>query len=260
MFGKLKNLRQPLFAKLGFVVGQAGTGGADLADTLFLDLTLKTGDEIRDGHGADIAVDTVADRHGAGALFLFADHEHVGNLLELSFTNLEADFFRTVIAGRPEAACFQFSLDTPAVVAELLTDGQDADLLGRQPEGEGAGKVLDQDADKALHGTEGSAVNHHRPVRAVIGADVFQVKELGQVVVKLHGAELPLTADAIAHDKVDLRSVERGLALLRGVLHAEAADDVHKNALGVVPVILTAHILAAPRRPQADANAIVLQS
>ena len=42
-------------------------------------------------------------------------------------------------------------------------------------------------------------VDHHRPVRLVVGADVLEVEPLcRQVVVELHGAELPLAADAVA--------------------------------------------------------------
>jgi hypothetical protein len=71
--------------------------------------------------------------------------------------------------------------------------------------------VLDQDADEALHRTEGRAVDHHRPVRLVVGAVVGEVEALGQVEVHLHGAELPFAADDVADDEVDLRPVERGL-------------------------------------------------
>ena len=45
---------------------------------------------------------------------------------------------------------------------------------------------------------ERGAVDHHRPVRLVVRADVLQLEPLRQVVVELHGAELPLAADAVA--------------------------------------------------------------
>ena len=54
----------------------------------------------------------------------------------------------------------------------------------------------------------------------VVRADVLQLEALGQVVVELHGAELPLAADAVADDEVDLRPVERRLARLGGEVHA----------------------------------------
>jgi hypothetical protein len=44
-------------------------------------------------------------------------------------------------------------------------------------------------------------VDHHRRVLVVVRTDVRQVKAQGHVVVNLHGAELPLAADHILHDK-----------------------------------------------------------
>ena len=54
----------------------------------------------------------------------------------------------------------------------------------------------------------------------VVLADVLQAEALRQIVVELHGAELPFAADAVAHDEVDLGAVERRLALLGAVVHA----------------------------------------
>ena len=44
---------------------------------------------------------------------------------------------------------------------------------------------------------------------AIVLADVLQLESFGQVVVELHGAQLPLSADAIAHHEVRLGPVER---------------------------------------------------
>ena len=59
-------------------------------------------------------------------------------------------------------------------------------------------------ADKALHRTEGRAVDHHRAVRLVVGADVFQFEAVGQVVVPpVYGAQLPEQYGIFDH-KVEL--------------------------------------------------------
>ena len=65
-------------------------------------------------------------------------------------------------------------------------------------------------------------MDHDRPMRLVVGPDVFEPEALGQVVIELHGAELPFAADAVADDEVDLRPIERRLARLDGVVHAAA--------------------------------------
>ena len=82
----------------------------------------------------------------------------------------------------------ELGFDAPAVIAELFAHGQHAHLLRGQPERKGTGEVLNEDADKALHRAKRSAVNHHRPVGAIVGADVFQIKAFGQIVIKLHSA------------------------------------------------------------------------
>ena len=81
--------------------------------------------------------------------------------------------------------------------------------------------MLDQDAHEPLHAAERGAVDHHRPVRLVVGAGVLQPEPLGQDVIELHGAELPFPADAVADDEIGLRPVERRLAgrLLVGQAH-----------------------------------------
>src|SRR5438094_6340358 len=120
--------------------------------------------------------------------------------------------------------------------------------------------MLDQDADETLHRAEGGTVDHHWPMRAIVGADVFQLKALGQIVVELNGAELPLAADAIPDHEVNLWTIEGRLAYFRRIVHAHILDDIENGPLGVVPVLFAAHVLVALRIAQADANSVVLQA
>ena len=106
----------------------------------------------------------------------------------------------------------------------------------------------------------GRPVDHHRAMRLVVGADVFQVEALRQVVVELHGAELPFAADAVAHHEVDLRPVERRFARLGGVGHAQALDDFDQAALGVVPILGVADVLVAGRIAEAEADAVIVEA
>jgi hypothetical protein len=66
-------------------------------------------------------------------------------------------------------------------------------------------------------------VDHNRAVRLVVGADVREVETFRKVVVDRHGSGLALAGDDVAHDEVDLRSVERGFARLLGEGNAELA-------------------------------------
>ena len=71
-------------------------------------------------------------------------------------------------------------------------------------------------------------MQHDRPVAGVVGADVLQLEPLGMVEVVLDRAQLPRATDGVAHVDVDLRAVERGVALLdlvrQAVLHERGAQ------------------------------------
>ena len=64
-------------------------------------------------------------------------------------------------------------------------DRQHDDLVRREPEGEVPCSVLDEDSDEALHGAEGSSVDHHRAMLLIICPRVFEVEALGEIVVYL---------------------------------------------------------------------------
>ena len=68
----------------------------------------------------------------------------------------------------------------------LLADGDEADLHGREPEREGSGVVLDEDAEEALDGAEESAVHHDGLMALAVFADVLELKARGKVEVELH--------------------------------------------------------------------------
>ena len=85
---------------------------------------------------------------------------------------------------------------------------------GRQPQRPGAGIVLDQQRDEPLEAAENRPVDDHRPVLGVVGADVLQVEPLRHLVVELNRRALPLPADRVGDVEVDLRAVERAVALV----------------------------------------------
>ena len=102
--------------------------------------------------GAEVAFAVFAEADGVGFQIAVADHEH-GVHFHLLGTR---DFrFDVVVAGVEFAADFfgaEFGLDGSGVFHErfLVANGEDADLLGREPEGEVAGVVLDEEADESL--------------------------------------------------------------------------------------------------------------
>ena len=105
----------------------------------------------------------------------------------------------------------------------------------RQPQGPGAGEVLDQQGQEALEAAENGPVDHDRAVLGVVGPDVVQVEALRQLVVELNRGALPLAADGVGDVEVDLRAVERPVALVDGVALARRLQRPPQLGLGVVP-------------------------
>ena len=58
---------------------------------------------------------------------------------------------------------------------------------------------------------EDGAVDHHRPLQGAVLGRVLQVEALRQVEVELEGADLPLAAQHVVHEQVDLGAVEGAL-------------------------------------------------
>ena len=72
--------------------------------------------------------------------------------------------------------------------------------------------MLDQHADEALQRAEDRPVQHDRPVLLAVLADIGRVQPLGQHEVELQGAALPVAADRVAQDELELGAVEGALA------------------------------------------------
>ncbi len=120
--------------------------------------------------------------------------------------------------------------------------------------------MLDQHANEPLHAAERGAVDHHGPMRLVVGAGVGKIESLRQLVIDLHGAKLPFAADDVLDDEVDLRAIKRGLARLDGERDAKAGGGVFAGFFGFVPLLGVADVLGAVRIAQADAHAVVVHA
>mmetsp|Transcript_9567 Transcript_9567/g.20380 ORF Transcript_9567/g.20380 Transcript_9567/m.20380 type:complete len:233 (-) Transcript_9567:1491-2189(-) len=129
---------------------------------------------------------------------------------------------------------------------DLIVEGEEANLCGCHPQGEGARVVLNQDAEEALDGAKDGAVDHDGALLGVLAVNVLHVKPLGQVVVQLDGGTLPLAPDGVLDLDVDLGAVESTTASVHGVVPALALQGLHQSALGNGPEVLIPHTLLGP--------------
>ena len=103
-------------------------------------------------------------------------------------------------------------------------------------------------------------MDHDRDVRFVVGANVGEVEADREVVIYLHRAELPVAADDVFYDKVDLRAVERGFAEFFRVIDPEVDDCVAEGGLGLVPVFRGTDIFVTFRIAERKADAVIVHA
>ena len=82
----------------------------------------------------------------------------------------------------------------------------------------------------------------------VVFADVVQVEALGRRVVELDRAQLPGAAERVGDVEVDLRTVERAVALVERVGHARRFERAPERRLGAIPHRIVADALFGTRR------------
>ena len=75
------------------------------------------------------------------------------------------------------------------------------------------------------------AVNHDRAMLLAVRAGVLELEALGQLHIELNGAALPGTADGVCQMEVELRAVERAVALVDNVVLADLGDGLGEGLL-----------------------------
>ena len=76
----------------------------------------------------------------------------------------------------------------------------------------------------------------------------MQPEPLRLLAVELDRPHLPGTAERVVHEEVDLRPVERALALGDAIAQADPLERPPQHALGVIPLLVGAELVVGPRR------------
>ena len=74
--------------------------------------------------------------------------------------------------------------------------------------------MLDQHGHEAFVRAVNRTVNHDRPMGVAVLADVLELEPLGLLKIQLRRVELPGSPERVLDVDVDLRTVERALAVL----------------------------------------------
>ena len=90
-----------------------------------------------------------------------------------------------------------------------LGDWKDRDLHRREPRGERSTVVLHQNPEEPFERARERAVDHHRRTVVTVRRAVFEFEAVREYEIDLHGSELPLPPDRIAHVDIEFRAVKR---------------------------------------------------
>src|SRR5216683_5138032 len=192
-------------------------------------------DEVIERHSLVLGSAQQAERDGARGCLAFTDDDHVGDLGKLCLAHLEAEFLVAQIGGRAETRTFEQRRDLGGVRFDLFAEREHPGLIGREPEGQDATSVLEQNTDEAFERAEDRAMDHRGArLRAGAGRE-GEVEALGHVVVELDGGELPFALERVGHVNLDFRSVERALAQVYFIRKAVALERLAESVLTLVP-------------------------
>ncbi len=157
---------------------------------------------------------------------LISHHQHVGHLLELGIADLGLHALGALVHLHPQTRCFQLGGHPAGMLHMAVGNGDEHHLNRRQPQGEGAGIVLYQHAQKALQGAQEGSVHHVGSMLAAVLSDEGEVETLGQIEVELHGGELPGATDGVAHVDVYLGAVEDSSPFVHLIAHPAGLDSL----------------------------------
>ena len=187
-------------------------------------------DELGHRPRAEIARRPAAHRHGALRHLAVAHDQHVGDLLQLGLSDLIANLLHALVEFHPKPGAASGSRTVRAYSRWRSAIGSTTAWTGASHSGQAPAKCSMSMRHEALEAAENGPVDDDRPVLGVVGPDVLQVEPLRQLVVELNRGALPLPADGVGDVEVDLRAVERAVALVDGVRLAEPVERAFSSA------------------------------
>src|SRR5215472_5114882 len=206
-------------------------------------------DERIDRHGGLIArarthVDLVSSR------FVLADDEHVRHFAALLHRDLLLKTFVRVVDVDAVARVAQALCDRRGILELTVGDRQNHRLNRSEPHRESAAVMLDEHAEEPFERSEERTVDHDRAMLGAVLTDVRQLEALRQVEVDLHGRQLPVAADRIAHLDVELRAVERAAAFVHLIRKAGVLARLLDRVRGTLPRCFVTERFLRPRRDE----------
>ena len=186
-----------------------------------------------------------ADRDGDSLLtdFLVTQNDDVRYLAQAVLLDFLIHIFVAVIHIHTDSHVQELVIDPLCIGIVLLADRNDTDLCRRKPERERSLIVLDQDTDKALQGSEDSAVDNDRLLLQTVAVTIGQTEVMRQLEIELDSSALPLAAESVLDLEVDLRSIEGTVAFIDFIISLAVliVEASLQRCFGAVPYVDIAH-------------------
>src|SRR5215213_296676 len=120
--------------------------------------------------------------------------------------------------------------------------------------------MFDQDAEESLHRSKQRPVNHDRPVRFVVFADVFELKTLWQIEVELDRRQLPGAANRVLDTNINLRPVERRFAFDTLVRNPAAVQSINQSRFTTFPIGIRTEVSTLVLAPDGKLDFVILKA
>ena len=90
-------------------------------------------------------------------------------------------------------------------------------------------------------------MNHNGAMVLIVRPNIGKIEAFGEVVVDLHGTQLPLSSDHVLHHEVDFRSVKSRFAKFLHIINVQCSYSLSKCLFGFVPTFRVTYILVGIR-------------
>src|SRR5262249_38726587 len=126
-------------------------------------------------HGPQVCAPTHAESGGLRCRLTVTDYEHVGDLAQLSITDLGVHAVTAMVHFDTQALGLELCGNLLSVGHVAVCDGNNHSLRGRQPEREVAFVFLNEESDHTLHGREDTTVYYDGLGPTTVLRDVLEL-------------------------------------------------------------------------------------
>jgi len=178
--------------------------------------------------------------HGVGISLFLANNKDVVVLSNLSLTDLLLKSTVSLVNVDEDVLSVDLVTDLLSVLELLIADGDYDALTRAEPERPLATKVLEEDSEETLDGTEDSTMDHDRTLVLHLSitlsrSHVLQIEADRQLEVELDGGALVVTLKGITDVNIDLRTIEGTISRVNLPWEASAIEHSLEAGLSTVP-------------------------